>query len=162
MKMRMVFAAILLGGVAIGSQPEQGSTKITSDRLDFDYKRMVAAFSGNVVAVDPEVKITTDKLTVAFGDDQQVKLVTCNGNVKIWYQDKTASADRAVYQSRKGEVELLGNAKLTRAGDTVQGDRIVFNLHDETMICEPGFLIVTPGDKDDNGLKKRLAPSGGR
>jgi lipopolysaccharide export system protein LptA len=158
----MLLAAILLSGVAIGAQPKQGSTKITSNRLDFDYKRMVAVFSGDVVAVDPEVKITTDKLTMAFGDDQQVKLVTCTGKVRIWYQDKTASANRAVYQSRKGEVELLGDAKLTRGGDTVQGDRIVFNLHNETMICEPGFLIVTPGEKDDNGLKKMLAPSGGK
>jgi len=159
MRMKVLLAAFLLSGVVLAGPQKQTSTKITSDRLDFDYKRMVAVFSGNVVAVDPEVKITTDKLTMAFGEGQEVKLVTANGKVRIWYQDKTASADKAVYQSKKGEIELLGNAKLTRGGDTVNGDRIVFNLHDETMVCEPGFLIVTPGEKKDTGLKNLLAPS---
>src|SRR5210317_2156296 len=140
MRLRVLLAALLLCGMAFAGEQKKATTKITSDRLDFDYKRMVAVFSGNVVAVDPEVRITTDKLTMAFGDDQQIKLVTCSGKVRVSYQDKKASADKAVYQARKGEVELLGNAKLTRGSDTVIGDRIVFNLHNETMICEPGFL----------------------
>lgn len=158
MKLRLMLIVACVAGIAVAVPEKKGSTKVTSKRLDFDYKRMVAVFSGDVVVLDPEVKMVTDKLTMAFDDNKDVKLVTCSGNVKIWYQDKTASADRAVYQARKGEIELLGNAQLLRSGDTVKGDRIVFNLNDETMICEPGFLVVTPEENKDNGLRK-LAPS---
>ena len=155
MKWRLMLCIALLVGV-VYAEPEKkaGSTKVTSNRLDFDYKRMVAVFTGDVVVLDPEVKITTDKLTMAFGDDESVKLVTCRGKVKIWYEDKIASAKQAIYQAEKGEIELLGDAVLQRSGDTVKGDRIVFNLHNETMICEPGFLVVTPGENEDTGLER--------
>lgn len=160
MKLRVLLVLVLAAGFVMAAEPKQGNTRVTSKRLDFDYKRMVAVFSGDVVVTDPEVKIVTDKLTMAFDDNREVKLVTCNGNVKLWYGDKTASARQAVYQARKGEIELLGDAVLMRGGDTVKGDRIVFNLHNETMICEPGFLVVTPGANKDSGLKK-LKPSTG-
>jgi lipopolysaccharide export system protein LptA len=159
MTLRILLAVMILCGAAMAEEQQKAATKITADRLDFDYKRMVAVFSGNVVAVDPDVKIAADKVTMAFGEDQEIKLVTCSGNVRIWYQDKTASARQAVYQAKKGEVELLGEAKLARGNDTVQGDRILFNMFDETMVCEPGYLIVTPGDKKDNGLNQVLGPS---
>jgi len=153
----LIFVLFAAGAAVMAADKKEGDTTVTAKRLDFDYKRMVAAFTGDVVVTDPEVKIKTDKLTMAFDEEREVKLVTCNGNVKVWYEDKTASAKQAVYQARKGEIELLGDAVLNRGGDTIKGDRIVFNLYNETMICEPGFLVVTPGDKNDDGLK-RLVP----
>lgn len=156
----LIFLFLVTGAVVIAADKKEGDTTVTSKRLDFDYKRMVAVFTGDVVVTDPEVKIKTDKLTMAFDDEREVKLVTCNGNVKVWYEDKTASAKQAVYQARKGEIELLGDAVLNRGGDTIKGDRIVFNLYNDTMICEPGFLIVTPGDKSDDGLKGLMPESG--
>ena len=155
MKWRLILlTAVLAGTLVAAPEKKAGNTKVTSKRLDFDYKRMVAVFSGDVVVSDPELKITTDKLTMAFDDEQNVKLITCKGNVKVWYEDKIASAKQAVYQAVKGEIELLGDAELTRGGDKVKGDRIVFNLNNETLICEPGFLVVTPGENKDTGLKK--------
>ena len=161
MRLRVVLVLVLAAGVVFAAEPKKGNTRVTSKRLDFDYKRMVAVFSGDVVVTDPEVKITTDKLTMAFDDKREVKLVTCYGNVKMRYQDKTGSAKQAVYQASKGEIELLGDATLTRGGDTVKGDRIVFNLHNETMTCEPGFLVITPGEQKESGLKK-MRPSTGK
>ncbi len=162
MKLRLTLIMAMAAGIALAAPEKKGSTKVTSKRLDFDYKRMVAVFSGDVIVLDPEVKMVTDKLTMAFDDNRAVKLLTCNGNVKIWYQDKIASAKRAVYQANKGEIELLGDAQLLRGGDIVKGDRIVFNLHNETMICEPGFLVVTPGENKDNSLKRMVPSSGNR
>ena len=161
MRLSCLLVLVLVAGFVVAAEPKKGNTRVTSKRLDFDYKRMVAVFSGDVVVTDPEVKINTDKLTMAFDETREIKLVTCNGNVKMWYQDKAASAKQAVYQASKGEVELLGDATLTRGGDTVKGDRIVFNLHNETMTCEPGFLVITPGEQKESGLKK-MRPSTGK
>lgn len=157
MRKRFMLIAILGASVAFaGDEARERKTRVTSQRMDFDYKRMVAVFTGDVVVVDPEVRISTDKMTMAFDEKKEVKLVTCAGNVKIFYQDKTAKASRAVYQARKGEIELLGDAELSRGVDTVKGDRIVFNLYDETLVCEPGYLVLTPGASKDDSLKSLL------
>ena len=61
----------------------QGPTTITSDRLEFDYRDMVALFEDNVVVTDPELKMTADRMLVYFDGTNDVRQVTAAGHVKV-------------------------------------------------------------------------------
>lgn len=149
-----IVAAIGIGGT--WQAPAQKAapvpnTVITSDRLTFDYNRMVAVFDGNVDARDPEVHMTGERLTVFFEGSNEVKSVTAIGNVRVYHRDRRAECDRAVYIKRLGQVEMTGNAKLYRGRDVVEGDAITFWLDEERMLVEPGTLILYPEEDEGNG-----------
>lgn len=143
------------------------NTVITADHLSFDYNRMVAVFDGNVHAQDPQMLMTSEKLTVFFDETNDVKSVTAIGNVRVYSEDKRAECDKAVYIRRMGRVELTGNARLFRGRDEIRGREITFWLDDERMLVEPGKLILYPGDNKDGPAldllpspSPRQAPSG--
>lgn len=132
----------------------EGQTVITSDKLDFNYRSNVAVFEGNVVVKDPEITMTSDKMTASFDKEGNIRVATARGNVKAWYQDKTASSSLMIYQAEKSEVEMRGDCILTRATDIVKGDRIVFWLNEERMVVEPAFLTITSGEDPVSAVKQ--------
>ncbi|MCE9614186.1 MAG: hypothetical protein K8T26_07910 [Lentisphaerae bacterium] len=128
-----------------------GSTTINAKSLSFDYKRYTAVFEGNVVVVDPQVKMEADRLNVIFEGSNEVKSVAASGHVRLWHEDKTATCDRAIYVSRSGEVILRGDATLRRGDDRVMGDEITFWLNEDRMTCTPGRLVIGPQDSKRPG-----------
>jgi len=135
-------------------------TVITADRLTFDYKRYIAVFEENVVAVDPRIEIESDKLTVIFDNTNDVKSVTAIGDVHLRTEDKTGVCRKAIYLARLGEVILLGDARLYRGKDSIMGDKITFWVNEDRMTCEPGRLIVVP--EDEQAAEPATVPDGGQ
>ena len=140
------------GAVTVGS-----NTVITAKTLPFDYKKMEALFEGDVEVVDPDVRMLSDKLTVLFDKDNNVKVVTASGHVKIWQGERVATCSYAVYDAQKGEVVLSGKAVLKRDKDTVSGNRVTFWVNEERMKVEPGTLIWYP--KKGSGERRKLMPT---
>jgi len=142
-------AALAAALLARGEGETAGVTTITSDQLTFDYQRSIAVFERNVEVTDPQIKLKADKVNVVFDSTNSVKSIMAQGNVRLWYQDKTARCNHAMYLKKTGEIVLTGNAVLTRAKDSVQGDEITFSLNDDRMTCKPGRLIIHPeGGRD--------------
>ena len=140
-----------LGSGAFVQASGTNVTVITSERLEFDYKRYIAVFEENVVVVDPRVRIETDHLVVCFDGTNDVKSVTALGNVRIRSEDKRGYCRKAVYVARTGEVVMTGDAKLHRSKDSVMGDLITFWLDEERMKCTPGRLIIYPKESQGAG-----------
>jgi lipopolysaccharide transport protein LptA len=120
------------------------NTVITARQLTFDYGRMIAVLDGDVMVVDPEIRMRSDKMTVMFEGSNEVKSVTAVGNVRLQQAEKRGQADMAVYVAKLGEIVLTGNAMLAREQDTVMGDTITFWLNEQRMICKPGRLVLHP------------------
>ncbi|MDA0990600.1 MAG: hypothetical protein O3A51_07600 [Verrucomicrobia bacterium] len=145
----LVIAGLIAATVAlVRAETATESTVITSQRLSFDYRRMIAVFEEDVVVVDPQIRMESDRLNVLFEGSNQVKSITASGNVQMWHEDKTATCNRAIYVSRTSEVILQGEATLNRGGDSVMGDEITFSLIDDRMTCTPGRLIIGPNNAD--------------
>ena len=148
---RVVMIAMALGLASAGMSAEPAGankTVITSQRLDFDYARSIAKFEGDVVVVDPQMRMESDRLNVIFDGSNDVKSVTASGNVRMWHDDTTATCRSAIYVAGTGEVILRGNARLHRGKDFVKGTKITFWLNEDRMTCEPGFLVVFPKEGD--------------
>lgn len=128
-------------------------TTISAKRASFDYKRSIAEFVGDVVVVDPEVTMNSDKLTVLFDGSNDVKSVTATGDVRLEYQGKKATCKKAVYIAREGYIVMTGDAAIRDVQDSVMGDVIQIWIHDEKMTVEPGRLVIYP---DEGGNKASL------
>lgn len=138
------FAAL----TAFGQDPAlTNRTTITSDRLTFDYQRFTAEFEKNVVVVDANMRLQSDKLNVIFDNESNMKQVIAMGNVRMWQQDKMGTCQKAIYVAKTGEILLIGDAQLKRGADLIKGDKITFWVNEDRMECVPGNLIITPGKK---------------
>lgn len=152
---------VLLLHAAEGAPPASNKTVVTAKQLSYDYKRSIADFDGDVVVVDPQVRLKADKMTIIFDKTNEVKSITSLGNVVIDSEDKRATCDKAVYIAKTGEVIMTGNAKLTKGEDVVTSERITFFLNDETVKAERSAgnpdgrvkFIFTPQENKENLLK---------
>lgn len=153
---RVFLLAVLAAGPA-RAQSGNSNTVITADSMSFDYRRYVAVFQGHVVVQDPQVRMESEQLNIRFDEkDNSLKWVTAIGRVKLTYQEKSATCDKAVYMQSSGEVVLMGNARLGRGKDSVSGDKITFWLNEDRMVCEgqPKLVIYPTGSRDANPLEK--------
>lgn len=122
------------------------NTVITSDTLMIDYQRDLAVFDGNVDVDHGDVKMTSDHMIVALGAEKTISSITCRGNVQIWQRDRYATADRAIYIERTGQVNLIGNATVKQGQSSLSGTRITFWRNEDRLECEPGRLVIFPGE----------------
>lgn len=152
-----VAAAIAVPASAAGGSPldafgkggSKGPTKITSDRLEFDYHSFVALFTGNVVVTDPDFVLKTDKMLVFFENTNDVKRVDCVGNVDMTKDDIRARSGRAAYTRENAQVLMEDEPVVTKgSGDdkqTVSGETIRIWLNDERIVVENGVGVESSG-----------------
>jgi lipopolysaccharide export system protein LptA len=117
-------------------------TVITSDRLTFDYEQQYAYFEGHVVVTDPEMKLTSEEMTVLFNEESEVTSIEAVGDVRIQQDDKIANSGRAVYEVATGKIMLQEKPRVRRGKDLLQGDTITFWRDQNKMVCEPRARLV--------------------
>jgi len=152
----IVLVSLALAAAGWAEETEKSSattnTVITSKRLMFDYRRSIAVFEEDVVVVDPQMKIKSDKMNVIFDKENNVKSVTALGNVHIWQDDKTATCNQAVYITLTGEVIMTGEPKLHRGRDSLAGTKITFWTNDDKVTCERPHLVIFPDEGERTPL----------
>src|SRR5271156_1082060 len=77
--------------------PPPGSTVITSDELHSDQQNHVSIFTGNVVVVGNQFRMTCQEMTVNFTKDNKVDTIVATGNVIINQPDRITNCGRADY-----------------------------------------------------------------
>jgi len=129
------------------------NTVITSKRMSYDYTRAIAVFEEDVVVVDPQMKILSDRMNVIFDKNNTVKSVTAIGNVRIAQAEKRATCNQAVYITLTGEIIMTGDPKLYRGRDSLAGTKITFWTNEDRVTCEKPHLVIFPeGDNASVGL----------
>ena len=143
--------AIPLGG---GAQAETGFTNhnpddpisFTADRLEVKKEGRVAAFIGNVDAVQGDLHLSADIIKVYYkrpeADDSEdgdgsfglagfggsVSRIDTSGNVLIESRGDTAKGDWAVYDIGRKIVTLGGQVVLQRQETVLRGNRLELDL----------------------------------
>ncbi len=148
---------------------------ITSDRLESNQNDKTILFEGHVVVVQDELTITGNRMKVfqvadtpadarqtsadggaPGGSDAmatKIDRIEMDGDVKIVQQDKTATADKAIYYQLERKIVLLGNPRAMQGQDTVQGRMITLYPDEQRSVVEGGeafpvHMVLHPADKD--------------
>lgn len=132
-------------------------TVITADRLTFDYKKKYAMFEDNVVVTDPELQMTSSRLTVTFDEKGKLTGIKAEGKVNLRQDDKNATADLASYDVSSGKIVLAGHPRVARGRDILEGDVITFWRDENRMICQPqARLVIYPQDGSSDEMSREL------
>ena len=131
-----------------GGSPAEAATNmtsITSKHLDFEYPKRTAVFQGDVVVIDPRVRITADTLTAVFDTNNAPESITAEGNVHITQTNRVATCHRAVYTTRSGLLVLLGKPKVAMGIQVMEGSRIIFSRDDDKVSGDDVTVTFWPG-----------------
>lgn len=125
---------------------ERGDTHIFSDSADFDLKNRVGVYTGHVRVIDPQMKMTCEKLTAKVPENGgRIDSIVAESNVVIEAVDDKgrpvrATSEKAIYTYQvvnsvtNETIELVGNPDVSSAmfsgtADTIVWDRINNSIH---------------------------------
>ena len=141
---RPAAAVFAVGVLALWAAPSPGQLapkqaydtslpiEITADTLEVQQNPGVAIFRGNVDAVQGEMNLRADLLTVHYrkGEDGKnaISLIEAEGNVFLSSPSEMAQGEKGVYNIDASTIELNGAVVLTRGENVIRGNRLVLNL----------------------------------
>lgn len=136
---------------------ELRDTKITADRMEYNYKEAVAIMTDNVVVDDPRFRLTSDRIFVFLDGTNNLSQLVVLGNVAVSNENRRATCDKAVYTKSEGRLVMVGHAKLTNVSEdgkesSVSGDKITIWTDDQRMEVFPRPTLTIPGGAS-KGLK---------
>jgi lipopolysaccharide export system protein LptA len=122
--------------------------EVTSDTLEVFQKENRAVFTGHVVAIQGEIRLKSDVMTVHYrkqaepgepkdktksatpGDvqDSAIEKIDADGNVFLSTPQETASGATGTYEPQKHEIHLHDHVVLTRGKNVLKGEHLVYNL----------------------------------
>ncbi|MCK5539663.1 MAG: lipopolysaccharide transport periplasmic protein LptA [Deltaproteobacteria bacterium] len=157
-------------GIVVAAQDSQkplffGKSKepidITSDELDFDQKKLIATFTGNVVALQDETSLQADTLEVFFAesDDHSLREIIASGTeVVIKMLGKKALCRRMHYYADERKIILTGSPSLDDGKNIISGEEITFFLDEDRSVIKGGQqkrvkTILFPGQRGGPGLR---------
>lgn len=143
--------------VAFGSMKGDPTkpVEVTSDQLTVNQADGTAIFTGNVLVVQGEMRMTSPKVTVEY--DQATKKVTrlhAVDGVTLANGGESAESQEAVYTVDDGHVLMTGNVLLTQGTSALSGQQLNVDLITGTGLMEGRVQTVfIPGQV--SGQKKQ-------
>ena len=138
-----VFASLVLSLIAAGEATAQVSAlkdhdtaqaiDITADRLEVREKDDLAVFSGSVEAVQGDLQISADSITVYYkkavdGRNPTISRLDMAGHAKLVSPSEEVASEWAVYDVEARLVTLGGSVVLGSGDSQVRGERLELDL----------------------------------
>ena len=138
--------------------PPPGATVITSDELHSDQSTHISIFTGNVVVVGTNFKMTCQEMTVYFTTDNKVDHIVSTGDVVITQPDRVTHCGHAEYFQDGDKFILTDQPVILNGKDEVHGTRITIERTTQKMTVDGGrsTVILGPGSM---GSPKTPPPS---
>jgi lipopolysaccharide export system protein LptA len=131
---------------------------IDADKLDYFDKEQKAIYTGNVVAVQGDSRLTCAKLVIFLAKTEpqgaaaaapppaadggvgaggnQVKHMDATGPVTMVSKTQVATGDRGSYDKEQNKVWLFGNVTLSDSGNVTKGDKLTYDLTTGEAVVE--------------------------
>lgn len=155
---QLICAALLwlsFGSAVWAQTSGEEPIEITSDALEVLQNENKAIFTGNVIAVQGNINMRSDTMTVFYrdaADESQgegamgkgIYRIDADGNVVFTTPTETAKGDKSIYHVDTDSIDLMGNVLLTRGQNVLKGTKLVHNL-------TTGRSVLTSGSQQVGG-----------
>lgn len=117
---------------------------VTAERIEVQDRADRAIFAGNVHATQGDLTLETPRLTVAYsggsgpGNNVQIRRLDAAGGVTVKSPSETARGDFGVYDLDRKLITLIGNVRLNREQNQVNGARLVIDLDSGRAVVDGG------------------------
>ena len=173
MRVKMIVPGVL-AGLLVGAGPPAAAQnqspfggfkhdrsapiEITSDTLEVRQAENLAIFSGDVVAGQGTLRLTTDRLDVAYdqgaegnAETGEIRNMQAHGNVFISNGAETAQGEQAEYDVDAGVITMTGSVVLTQGENVISGQRLVINVDDGQGRMEGRVKSIFAPQRDGQG-----------
>lgn len=138
--------------------PPAGSTAIYSDELHSDQLNHVSVFTGKVVVIGVNFRMTCQEMTVNFTKDSKVDTIVATGDVVITQPDRVTHCGHAEYFHDDDKFVLTDQPVILDHKNRINGTRITIYRTTQKMTVDGGRsnLILGP---DSLGTPQSSTPS---
>lgn len=104
--------------------------EVTSDSLAVNQTDGTAIFTGNVLVIQGDMRLTAAELTVVYSaqDQKKIESLTATGGVTLTAGPDAAESQDAVYTVDSGQVVMTGNVLLTQGANIISGQKLTVDL----------------------------------
>jgi len=131
--------------------------EIAADALEVVQAEQVAIFSGNVDAMQGDMRLQANELRVHYntgsGTGGEIDQLNANGQVHVSSASETARGDWAIYNVIEELVTMGGNVVLTQGENVIQGDRLTIDLTSGRSRIEGGDSVRTTEGGEDGRVR---------
>jgi lipopolysaccharide export system protein LptA len=136
--------------------------EVTSDTLEIVKNKQIATFSGHVVVLQGQLKLTSDTVTVHYKEkdnkptpnsNDHIKKIVADGNVHFNTPGEQASAKQGIYDVEHQTITLTQNVILKKGKNIVTGSKLVYNLETgQSQLIEESTSPSGTGNKRVKGV----------
>ena len=139
--------------VAFGTAPADPGqpVEVTADSLDVNQADGSAEFTGDVLVIQGEMRLTADRVFVVYDREaSRIARLEATGGVVLVNGPDAAESDRAEYSIDDGVIVMTGNVLLTQGPSALRSDRMTVNLTTGTAQMA-GRVKTILNPEDDTG-----------
>ncbi len=142
-----LFVALLMAWAPLPAQimddtnaetPPPGATVITSDELHSDQSTHISIFTGNVVVLGNNFRMTCQEMTVYFTNDNKVDKLVATGDVIITQPDRVTHCGHAEYFHDDDKFVLTDQPVILDHKNKISGPEIIIFRTTQKMIVDKG------------------------
>ncbi len=125
---------INLGGITVD---DTAAVEVAADNLSVDQDTGTAVFSGNVVIVQGEMKVSAANVEVLYAEATgSISRLVATGGVTFVTATEAAEAKNADYDLAAGTLTLTGDVLLTQGLSAISSEKMVVNIADGSAVME--------------------------
>lgn len=118
-------------------QDPSAPVEVTSNSLSIDQETGQAVFSGDVLVIQGQLRLSADQVALTnAADGSGPESMVAEGNVTLVSDTDNAAADRAEYDITTGNLILTGNVLLNQGATILSSERMVVDLDAGTARLE--------------------------
>lgn len=158
------FAAFLWAGYAHALTTDKDQPiEIEADAAELDDKKNVTVYTGSVVVVQGSIRMTGDKMTVYYTEENDLESVIMTGNPATYKQlpDDSdvydeARARRMEYYSPQNLIVLIDDAEVKQEGLRFSGNRIEYDTENSRIKAKGRAEKSDDGDEASGDGRVRI------
>lgn len=131
-----------------GSHDSSQPIEVISDQLEVQQANNLAIFSGNVDAIQGDMRLRADTLTVHYRNDEEA--------------EAEAEASGAAAGGAITKIVAVGSVFVSSPGETGQGDTGVYDVEAQTVVLEGKEVVLTQGENVIRGTRAVMDLETGR
>jgi lipopolysaccharide transport protein LptA len=161
--MKKVFVVITLFIASLAFGQSSGPVKIHADSMQYYGEQNKSVFTGNVVAVSETYTLTASKLELFITQQNQVEKILCEGNVNFNTKDILAVSDKADLDQASKIITLNGNAKIWQNANYLEGEHVRIQYETREIFVDKGsservVIIFNPADNTTKADNSSVLP----
>lgn len=125
---------INLSGLAVD---RSAAVEVTAQALAVDQDTNTAVFTGDVLVIQGDLRVTAAEVTVIYGTGtSQIARLVATGGVTFVTSTDAAEADAADYDLTTGFLTLTGDVLLTQGASAIAAQSMLINVNDGTATMQ--------------------------